>query len=147
MRAMLKAGESRCESELSNSHIFTWRFLHSSINCVCRLWNKAQQPFGDFCKRGILLNMGALFFDNRNQFDKQPYFQAKAGAKVRIVEPKTGTKRIKKWFAIMPVTIISEIDGQRRYETRQFEFVKVEQEYGGLLCNASGWANIRFIDD
>ncbi|MGU9269768.1 hypothetical protein ACV3Z5_13800 [Clostridium perfringens] len=53
---------------------------------------------------------------------------------MRWKEPSVGDTRIKKYFAILPVTI--------KGETRWLEMVKVRERFGRYLC----WYDEEFID-
>ena len=59
---------------------------------------------------------------------------------MRRTRPPTGTIRIKKWFAFLPVAIGSDV--------RQFEFVVVKQEYHPWRTSSGGfWQNMDFISE
>jgi hypothetical protein len=62
---------------------------------------------------------------------------------MRYIKPELKTIRIKKWFAILPVTV--------RRETRWLENVVVEQIYLDKITPSgepeSDWHNVKFIND
>lgn len=59
---------------------------------------------------------------------------------MRYIRPILGTRRIKKWFALLPVTIGNE--------TRWMERVTISQEYMALMSPSgepeNGWKNMKF---
>ena len=60
---------------------------------------------------------------------------------MKKIKPKIGKRRVKTWFAVVPVTI--------KRETRWLEYVTVSQEYTDLISPSGepepGWRNIVFV--
>ena len=60
---------------------------------------------------------------------------------MKFIKPELGTRRVKQWFALLPVTIGNE--------TRWLEYVVVGQEYMDLISPSgepeSAWKNLQFI--
>jgi hypothetical protein len=61
---------------------------------------------------------------------------------MKYIRPKVGTERVRKYFAILPVSI--------KRETRWLEVVKVQQKYCWLYCGDNepklDWYNLAFAD-
>ena len=64
--------------------------------------------------------------------------------RIKINQPHIGEKRIKTWFALLPVSALNK--KTELVEYRWLEFVKVEQIYKGNIKYLIGWRNWYFID-
>lgn len=62
--------------------------------------------------------------------------------RIKKIKHIYGDKRIKKFFALFPITIYN-FDSK---ETRWFEYVTIEQVYVGAPVFKEKWINLRFID-